>query len=265
MTTSSTNAPTLGDAWCKPFYQGSMKANTGEEWSYDRGVVKCTNGAHKVDGESKWDGSQLVNASGKSTGVAEFDGVTIKWAFADDKTTFFVAKLSSDESTITWTMVDVKWLDKVNWTHDKKARTLTVDEPSAGPEGATTTWSVLGEVPPPVAYVIANYGRMLRVRELMIERLNRAYWRCKRLTLTAVDAYLCTKHAAEASTCMCCQKPASGHAGVQCKQCSVKGKFLCVKCNDPVGTTRVKGTLCDDCGLGSRSKECAKMLYKDLR
>ena len=48
----------LGDKWFKPFFQGSMKCEqTKEEWSYDRGTVKCVFGAHGALGTFTWDGS----------------------------------------------------------------------------------------------------------------------------------------------------------------------------------------------------------------
>lgn len=114
-------------------------------------------------------------------------------------------------------MSQVKWSGGTDWTHEKKSRTLKVDEGTGkgNPEGCTTEWTVLGEVPPPVALAIAQFGRAEAVREAMIERLNRTYWRCKILTVAPVDAYLCPQCAKTQGTCICCSKEAKGHSATQ--------------------------------------------------
>ena len=98
-----------------------------------------------------------------------------------------------------------------------------------------------------------------------------------------VDVFLCAKCSEDdgAATCVCCNDPHNNHKGVQvcccgntflftncvllvqCKQCSVKGRFKCGRCGEGVKQSRVVAQLCDKHGLGSRAKECCRMKVTD--
>jgi hypothetical protein len=254
--------------WVTPFTKGSMKSNTNEDWTYDHGVVQCVFGPCRLSGAFAWNGSDLTNGN---IGDAAFDADTVHFVFSGQRKAFYSMTMAQKGDVITWTCTQIcnGWRSVVHWTHDTKARSLTVD-PKSGldhPEGSSVNWTVLGEVPPPVAIVIAMMSRAMRLRELYDEYMSRGFKRCAILTLSPIEAWLCPACAEGdgAKNCACCKSASAGHVGTLCKQCAVKGKFRCARCNEPVGTSRVAALLCDTHGLGSRAKECCKMHYKELR
>jgi hypothetical protein len=252
--------------WVTPFTKGSMKANTNEEWTYDHGVVKCVFGP--LGGQVfTWDGCDLVS----DIASAAFDSdTTVHIVHAGQKKAFVSMTKTVAGDLITWTCTQIAFRSpSLQWTHDVKARALAVVPNTAidHPEGVTTNWTCLGEIPPPVAIIIAMLTRVTRLNELLIEFNSRSFKRCAILTITTVEAYLCAACAAGdgATTCACCKNVGATHKSTLCKQCAVKGKFRCVKCDQPVGPLRVAALLCDTHGLGARAKECCKMQYRELR
>ncbi len=251
--------------WVTPFSKGSMKSNTNEDWSYDHGVLKCTFGPSRESGVWTWDGSELKN---ESVGSGFLDGNTLHFVVAGEKKAFWSMQLEQVGDAITWknTQIVHGWRSLVHWTHDLAQHSLTVVEKSGGdhPEGSPMSWTVLGSFPAPVALFAAMMTRSLKLHEAYVEWLNRSFKRCSILTISPIDAWLCAQCAEDATRCACC-KSAGTHAATLCKQCSVKGRMRCVRCNEPIGTTRVAAVLCDTHGLGSRARECAKMHHKELR
>lgn len=251
--------------WLTPFSKGSMKSNTNEDWAYDHGVLKCTFGPNREAGAWTWDGSDLKN---ESVGSAFLDGDAMHFVFAGEKKAFWSLSFVQTGDKISWTCTQIVhgWRSKVNWTHDLATHSLTVDEKTGTdhPEGSPVSWTVLGSFPPPVAIVAAMMVRSQKLNEAYTEWINRSFKRCGILTMSPIEAWVCAQCAESASRCACC-KTTGTHAGTLCKQCAVKGRMRCVRCNEPIGATRVAAVLCDTHGLGSRAKECCKMHHKELR
>lgn len=269
----STSASTADDAlrvkYVTPYSKGSMKSNTGEDWSYDHGVVTCTFGPSRLAGTWSWTGSDLKNDNAmQAQGV--FDGTFVHWIMPGDKKAIYSLKLTAESAeSLKWSNTQIKWKSVVHWTHDLKAFSLSVDAGSGAdhPEGCPVNWTVLGSFPAPVALMIAMVTRANKLQESYIEYHSRSFKRCAILIMTPIDAFLCAKcgDGDGATTCTCCKSASGGHKGAICKQCGVKGRMRCVKCNEPIGASRVPAQLCDTHGLGSRARECCKMSYHELR
>ena len=72
------------------FFKGSIKSNTGEVWTYDNGLVTCTEGNPKGHVYT-WTGYNFSGREDKGfIGTAAFDGKKITWTFTDHKTPFYV-------------------------------------------------------------------------------------------------------------------------------------------------------------------------------
>jgi hypothetical protein len=138
-----------------------MKSNTGEDWTYDHGVVTCTFGPSRLAGTWSWSGSDLKNDNAmQPQGV--FDGTFVHWIMPGDKKAIYSLKLVAETAdALKWTNTQIKWKSVVHWTHDLKTFSLSVDAGSGAdhPEGCPVNWTVLGSFPTPVALMIAMVTR----------------------------------------------------------------------------------------------------------
>merc|ERR1712000_664612 len=129
----------LGATWFKPFYKGSMKCPaTKEEWTYDKGVIKCIFGPWGAAGEFSWNGSELTNKN-ETIGKGVFDGNAFHFIFPGHKSAFFSCLIEKTDDGYKWKTSQIKWKSGPIWIHDTKERTFKLEDGSAtdAPEGQT--------------------------------------------------------------------------------------------------------------------------------
>jgi len=252
--------------YAEPYYRGTIKSvETPEVWSYDKGQLKCNEGNPRGT-VFKWTGSELVN-EGNQDGVATWDGHRLEWHFPlYSKEAFYT--YNWDEGSQTWKNESgmlrsdpVQYTSFVHWVVEKD-RISTV-KGSDVKEGTSSSFEFLGDVPPPVALLVAMHSRAQKLLEEAILRSKRSYKRCGKITLqgaAVTPVFLCK--ACDDGCCLSCDKPlgAQKFSGKLCKTCAPRKNF-CTRCADPLNGSTKEGFLCTSCGLGSASQNCCKMNF----
>jgi len=257
----------VAQKWLQDYFQGSMKSNTGEIWTYEKGNVKCLEGNPKGT-IYQWDGTNFVpeNKAGPTGSVS---GNKLTWKYPTQKELFYVYQMDEtsgkfrNESGLM--RVDpVIYTSFVHWKWDKK--TIQVEDSSDMKEGTSTKWEIASDFPPPVCLFIAMFNWSQKLMEDAIARSKRMYKRCGKLVLQSGGTTLLCNVCAPSGKpdlCIVCNKDCSNdkYQGKICKTCTPK-KNYCAKCSDPLTKANQReGYLCIDCGLGKTGDNCAKMLY----
>jgi len=251
----------------KELFNGTLRANDNEEWKYSSGEIICVEGNPKGSSFT-WNGSTF-ESSKPGTPHGTWNGKVLSWRFPHQKEDFYV--FSWDETKKRWNCESGLKRTVPNlreaYVHWKVSGSfIQIEEGSDWKEGASTKWEVFGDMPAthPVVLIVAMFSRSQKLLDETIERSKRVYKRCGKLVLTSAGPTLLCNSCGSSSSerCISCDADCSTtrFSGKICKSCMPRKNF-CAKCADPLFGSKKEGFLCNNCGLGKSSDNCAKMVF----